>query len=714
MEQNVTKNITAKDEILEVLQKYFSQCFDKDNNFNFEKFKKELQLQDVNFSKESYTLDWLGKSYARLLATDSATTLLKEDKEWNNKGENKTSQNLLIKGDNLEVLKHLSNAYYNKIKMIYIDPPYNTGNDDFVYQDDRKFTVEELSKLAGIDDEKAKRILDFVNSKSNSHSAWLTFMYPRLYIARRLLRDDGVIFVSIDDNEVAQLRILMDEIFGEENFVAQISVINNLKGRSDDKFFATCNEYLLVYAKNIDDLKVKGFELTEEEIEDEYSLEDECGKYKITGFRKTGKGWRREERPFMYYPILEKNNKFFAITDMEYKLIYNSQDNKFNDEAVDEIKKKYESQGYTVYLPVTTNNEKGRWRWGFKEYKRRIDDITLNSNNSPCVKERPFLEDGTIREKLAKTTWYKGEYDTGSSGKYLKKFFGKNNDLFENPKSVIFIKDILKITTNRNDIILDFFAGSGTTGDAVMQLNAEDVGNRKYILVQIPEYIDPDKKKEAYNFVKNELGVEKPTIFEITKERLVRAARKIKEEIIDKKIAEIEIKIKELEAQSDLENNQKEIERFQKEINVLKNQDLGFKIFETVPIWEGYEFKAEVFEEQLNLFDENKLTEEDIQMLLTTWKTYDGVPLTQDLNAIDLDGYTGYYHDTKIYLMFKGFEIKHLKKLLEEIDTSKDFNPATIIVFGYNFDSKTLREIAENVSSYMNKKSIDIDFIIRY
>ncbi|MED3785632.1 site-specific DNA-methyltransferase, partial [Geobacillus stearothermophilus] len=222
MEQNVTKNITAKDEILEVLQKYFPQCFDKNNNFNFEKFKKELQLQDVIFSKESYTLDWLGKSYARLLATDPATTLLKEDKEWNSKKENRESQNLLIRGDNLEVLKHLSNAYYNKIKIIYIDPPYNTENDNFIYQDDRKFTVDELAKLAGIDEEKAKRILDFVNSKSNSHSAWLTFMYPRLYIARRLLKDDGAIFVSIDENELAQLRILMDEIFGEENFVALV------------------------------------------------------------------------------------------------------------------------------------------------------------------------------------------------------------------------------------------------------------------------------------------------------------------------------------------------------------------------------------------------------------------------------------------------------------------------------------------------------------
>lgn len=662
MEQNVTKNITAKDEILEVLQKYFSQCFDRDNNFNFEKFKTELQLQDVNFSKESYTLDWLGKSYARLLATDSATTLLKEDKEWNNKGENKTSQNLLIKGDNLEVLKHLSNAYYNKIKMIYIDPPYNTGNDDFVYQDDRKFTVEELSKLAGVDEEKAKRILDFVNSKSNSHSAWLTFMYPRLYIARRLLRDDGVIFVSIDDNEVAQLRILMDEIFGEENFVGSFVRQSKVGGGSDSKHIAKEHEYILVFSKNINYLPEMFVEHDQEYLK-RYKEKDGNGRF----------FWDTFARPGLKNPIN------YDITAPDGSLI--------NGDWI-WAKSRFEEEYSKGNIRIVKKND-GQWSVQFKQY---------------------------LNEKGKKPRSMTTDFGSTKDGKREILSLFDNDKVFSYPKSTTLIRKLIEFISNeqKDFIVLDFFAGSGTTGDAVMQLNAEDGGNRKYILVQIPEPIDPDKKKEAYNFVKNEIGVENPTIFEITKERLVRAARKIKEEIIDKKIAEIEIKIKELEAQSDLENNQKEIERFQKEINVLRSKDLGFKIFETTPIWEGYEFKAEVFEEQLNLFDENKLTEEDIQMLLTTWKTYDGVPLTQDLNAIDLDGYTGYYHDTKIYLMFKGFEIKHLKKLLEEIDTNKDFNPATIIVFGYNFDSKTLREIAENVSSYMNKKSIDIDFIIRY
>ncbi|BBE31036.1 hypothetical protein OSSY52_11770 [Tepiditoga spiralis] len=154
--QQITNNIKVPNQNVEKLKKDFPQCFDKNGNFDFEKFKKELSKSEINFSKESYGMDWLGKSYAKLLASDEATTLLKEDEEWNKKQENKNSENLLIKGDNLEVLKHLSNAYYEKIKMIYIDPPYNTGSDGFVYQDDRKFTVEELSKLAGINEKKQK------------------------------------------------------------------------------------------------------------------------------------------------------------------------------------------------------------------------------------------------------------------------------------------------------------------------------------------------------------------------------------------------------------------------------------------------------------------------------------------------------------------------------------------------------------------------------
>ncbi len=637
--------------VLEVLknEKTLNQIA-KENNVlpkSLMQWKKQfLENIEIDFSKESYGLDWLGKSYSRLLASDEATTLLKEDEKWNKK--NKNSQNLLIKGDNLEVLKHLSNAYYEKIKMIYIDPPYNTGSDGFVYQDDRKFDFKELSKLAGIDEDKAKRILEFTQSKSNSHSAWLTFMYPRLYIAKQLLKDDGVIFVSIDDNEVAQLRLLMDEIFGEENFVAEIIWENKEGGgSSDSKHFRIKHEYILVYSKNKDLLKIRG--LPVEDIE-RYKLSDkyekERGKYQLIKLDSASLGYIKS----LDYPI----------------------------EAPD---------GTEIY-PNKNGEKVSRWRWGKDKLEWGIKNdfivIKKDKNNNWAVYTKQYLnvdKDGNIIDgRKIQPLGVISKFSTTQSNKYIKNIFD-NKAVFQYSKPVEYIKYILQVATQNNDLILDFFAGSGTTGDAVMQLNAEDGGNRKYILVQLPEEIDPKKNKTAYDFVKNELKVENPTIFEITKERLIRAGKKIKEENKDKD---------------------------------LSNVDFGFKIFETIPIWEDYNFEAEEFDPQQTLFDESKLSDEDLKILLTTWKTYDGIALTEDLKEIDLDGYTGYYFDNKLYLVDKGFTTKNLKKLLEEIDKNKDFNPATIIAFGYNFESKSLREIAENVKSYANKKHIDIDFITRY
>lgn len=240
---NDNSNITSNSKQLEILKKHFPQCFDKHGQFISHKMEEILGESGLDLSKESYSLNWLGKSYARLLANENPFTFLKEDKQHNQLDSNKQSENLLIKGDNLEVLKHLTKAYSEQIKMIYIDPPYNTGSDGFVYNDDRKFNVSQLSQLAGIDHDEAKRILEFTASKANSHSAWLTFMYPRLYVARELLKDDGVIFVSIDDNEVHNLRLLMNEVFGEENYISQLTILSNPRGRAQDKHFATSHEH---------------------------------------------------------------------------------------------------------------------------------------------------------------------------------------------------------------------------------------------------------------------------------------------------------------------------------------------------------------------------------------------------------------------------------------------------------------------------------------
>lgn len=640
IEQNLTTNLTPKTADLQaILHAHFADCFSKEGTFDFEKFKTVLQQKEIDFFTESYSLQWLGKQYARLLATDPVTTLLRADETHNALPENAHSQNLLLKGDNLEVLKHLANAYYEKVKMIYIDPPYNTGSDGFVYQDDRKFTVPQLAQLAGVSEEVAQRILSFTQSKSNSHSAWLTFMYPRLYIARQLLKDDGVIFVSIDDNEVAQLRLLMDEVFGEDNFVSQLIWKSKSGGANDSRFFANDHEYILCYARNIDRLVLNIDKNAT--VSTSYNLEDKKGKYALD---------RLDKQSIRYSKSLD-----YEIKDKEGNSYFPNHKN--------------------------PNEPNATWRWGKETVEERYNELVFKDG---YVYTKNYQKEGSIPrsllidERFGRTRTGKTDFTSLFEGAY-----------FSAPKPVKLMKFLIEIGTNPNDLILDFFAGSGTTADAVMQLNAKDEGNRRFILVQLPELIDKKKNKTAYEAVlsfssfvsRNSSLPAEPTIFNITKERLLRAAAKLKAE------------------KNDLFNT--------------KAVDFGFQIYETFPIWDDYEFEAKDFTPSLTLFDETKLTDADLRALLLTWKTYDGIPLTESLAPVDLAGYEGYYGFDKLYLIHRGFTTESLKVLLEMMDNTPDFNPTTIVVFGYHFESAHLRQIAENVKAYANKKSISTDFIIR-
>ncbi len=689
-EQKITNDIKVPNNDLEVLRKHFSQCFDKDGNFQLDKFKQNLSENDINFSKESYGLDWLGKSYARLLASDSATTLLKENEEFNQKEENKNSENLLIKGDNLEVLKHLANAYHEKIKMIYIDPPYNTGSDGFVYQDDRKFTARELQNLAGIDEEKAKRILDFTKSKSNSHSAWLTFMYPRLYVAKQLLKEDGIIFISIDDNEVAQLRMLMDEIFGEENFVAEFPRITKKAGKTTD-LIAKNTDYLLCYRNTYAAIIEKNtFEDSKYDGIDEYN--EVRGNFKLSQTLDYGSIQYSKSLDYQ----IEIDGKIFRPGNVSKEQMEARQDaNPKSDFCWRWSKGLYEF-GLNEGFIVVKND---------RIYTKTYKNAVINKNKTGY-----YIEIEERKKSTSSLEFVDNKYSNDNAKKDISKYF--NEKVFEYSKPISLIHKITEISTNNNDRILDFFAGSGTTGEATMLLNIDDCASRKFILVQIPEPIDPKKNRAAFDFVKNELNAE-PTIFEITKERLNRAAKKTKE-AITAKINAKEKEIQSLEGKLDLVDKDEEINKLKAEIKSLAGQDLGFKIFETIPIWEDYDFEANELNEQVKLFDDSKLTEDDLKALLITWKTYDGIPLTQHLHEIDLGGYLAYYGNGKLYLMNKGFTTDNLKTLLEKTDADKKFNPTSIIAFGYHFDSKNLREIADNIKTYANKKSIDIDFITRY
>ncbi|MDD4211582.1 MAG: site-specific DNA-methyltransferase, partial [Clostridia bacterium] len=488
---------------------------------DFDLLRQELSTILIEGKDERYRLDWAGKRQAILTANSPIAKTLRPCRE-ESVNFDKT-ENLYIEGDNLDVLKLLHETYLNKVKMIYIDPPYNTGN-DFVYNDDFSEDSEEYLVKSNQKDDQGNRMTLNKDTSGSYHSKWLSIMYMRLKLARDLLAEDGAIFISIDDNEQANLKKICDEVFGESNYLGLISVINNLKGRSDDKFFATCNEFLLVYSRNINIFSINGFELSEEEYENDYDKKDEIGYYKTIGFRKTGNSWERINRPYMYYPVLYKNGIFSTITEEEFKKIYDSRNNTFDDKYVNNLNVKYTKEGWEFILPKNENGEFGRWRWGRETFFREKDmNLDFNNSRTLCTKMRATLEDGSIRIKTAKTLWYRPEYDTGSGAKILKNLFSNSSDLFNNPKSVIYIKDLIKIATNKKDLILDFFSGSATTAHAVMQLNAEDGGNRKFICVQLPELTDINS--EAYKAgYKN--------ICEIGKERIRRVGIKLKSDKI--------------------------------------------------------------------------------------------------------------------------------------------------------------------------------------
>lgn len=486
------KKVEVNKDKIDKLKQLFPNCFKSNGEFDISLLENELD-KNIKISKEGYSLNFLGKNYAKLLSSLETETVLVPDEENNNQEINKNSENIYISGDNIDALKHLVKSYSNKIKCIYIDPPYNTGSDGFVYNDNFNFDINKLVNDLDITEDEAKRIYDMTNKKSNSHSAWLTFMYPRLYLARQLLTDDGVIFISIDDNEQANLKLECDNIFGEENCLGDLPTIMNLKGNNDEYAFSGTHEYTLVYSKDKFQSKIFQFEIDEESNDD--WEEDEYGFFKKgANLKSTGVNAPREKRPNLFFPI------YIDIKTNSFNLTKNS------------------SSDIEIY-PITNGKEMS-WRWSKEKFINQKYDVIITKNNeefSIYKKQRPSL--GDIPTTKPKSILYKPQYSSGNGTSRIKELFGVK--MFVNPKPVDLIYDFLQIGTSKNDIILDFFGGSSTTAEAVMKINAKKESARKYILVQLQE--ECDKNSEAYNN-----GYK--TIDEIGQERIRRAAKKIKKE----------------------------------------------------------------------------------------------------------------------------------------------------------------------------------------
>lgn len=450
---------------------------------NLEELKTVLGLP-IDEKVNGYGLNFVGRNFARAKYAQKTEKELRLNRSLS--VAEMTTENLVLKGDNLDSLKILKNHYSGKIKCIYIDPPYNTTSDEFVYPD--KFDKEEAEVLglANLSDSDFAR-MDFSFKSKKSHNGWLAFMYPRLLLARDLLSNDGAIFISIDDNEQANLKLLCDDVFGEENLIIQFTR-ESIKGGSQSKFVRETHDFILVYAKDINSLEFIGFEKDELEL----NLSDKKGKYaKGRELNKWGAGSRRVDSPGMWYPIKGPN-------------------------------------GEDVY-PIRNDGSEGRWRLGKAKMKKIVDEDDVIFEKR---KDGTYIVYEKLRGNKSKYTQFisilKDKYLNAKGTEELKALFNLENAIFDFSKPSILIKDLLILSdTQDNSIILDFFAGSGTTGDAVMQLNAEDGGNRKFILCQIDEPIKEDKP--AYKFcIENNLP---PVISSITIERLKRAGEKIAKDI---------------------------------------------------------------------------------------------------------------------------------------------------------------------------------------
>ena len=529
----------------------------REDGVNFDQLKRTLG-ENVESDKERFGLQWHGKAECMKIIQQPSIATLKPARDESVNFDK--SENLFIEGDNLEVLKLLQRAYFGKVKMIYIDPPYNTGK-EFIYPDNYKETLDTYLKYTKQIDADGYKFSTNTDTVGRYHSNWLNMMSPRLYLARNLLRDDGVLFISIDDNEQSNLKALCDEIFGEENFISSITR-EAIKGGSQSKHLRVKHDYILAYAKSAQDLLFSGYE--QEGID--LNLKDEKGAYaKGRELNKWGAGSRREDSPSMWFPIQGPN-------------------------------------GEDVY-PIRNDGSEGRWRLGKKRMKKLIADnnaiFEKRDNNTYIVYEK--IRSGDPKTKQF-TTLFKDEYINAKGTERIKNIFKIERSYFDYAKPCELIFDLMVMSdANESDIIMDFFTGSATTADAVMQLNAEDGGKRKYICVQLPEPTGKDTEAHKAGY-KN--------IADIGKERIRRAAKQIAKE----------------QKQLKLENNGK--------------PDFGFKVFKLAPsnfkVWEAEINKIKNLQQQLSAHVNHVEKSATAESVLYELLLKSGYPLTTRVKKIKM------------------------------------------------------------------------------
>jgi len=528
IEKQDLTSLNIKADQLQKLKQLLPEVFTEGNKVDWDRLKLTLG-ESIDSTRERFGMNWPGKADCfKTIQQPSIATLVPDREESVNFD---TTENLFIEGDNLEVLKLLQKSYLGKIKMIYIDPPYNTGN-DFIYPDNYSESLDTYLEYTGQVDGEGRKFSTNTDTDGRFHSKWMNMMYPRLFLAKNLLREDGVIFISIDDHEVHNLRDLCNEIFGEENFVALMTLLCNPKGRAQDKHFAANHEYVLVMSKNP---LPKGSFCIEKEIDQldkEYTEEDDFGKYRTIELRNTHREFGRYNRKNLFYPL------YVNSESGDVQLI--------NDEK------------YIEVLPIWSDGFEGCWTWGKPKAEQECDFLIGKKVNGTW---KIFVKDyANGSSKMLKTILLDKSFYTEKGQKTFNELFNSKKKIFPSPKSKDLLIQLFKTSLDSNDIVLDFFAGSATTAHAILDLNKEDNGHRKFICVQLPE--PTDEKSEAFK-----AGYK--TIADISKERIRRVINKIEKEQ-NKKAA----------------NERATLFGEQEKTNL----DLGFKVFKLQPsnfkIWD--------------------------------------------------------------------------------------------------------------------------------
>ena len=637
--EKYNKTVRPNTAFLNELKNKLPEFFAKDGSFDLDKFKTQLKEKNINELSEGYQLDFIGKDYARRQAGEMPSTVIVPD-EKQNRGGGAHSKNLFFTGDNLEVLRHLQTAYANKIDVIYIDPPYNTGQDDFAYPDSFEYTDDQLEDMFGLDDDQLTR-LKSIQGKS-SHSAWLTFMYPRLQLAKHLLKRDGVIFIAIDDNEDSNLKEICDEIFGENNFLAQVVWERAYAPINLKKNFSPSHDYMLVYGRDANIIETNGI-MRSNEADDRYSNPD-----------NDPRGvWQSDN--LSVGPAIEKN--IYPVTT---------------------------PSGRVVEPPAGRS-----WSLSENAFRERLADnrIWFGSDGNGVPRLKRFKSELRKTGITPMTIWkYKEVGHSQEATQYLQKLMG-GKKYFAYPKPVKLVQRAIQLYSDENSIIMDFFAGSATTAEAVIRQNIDDQGHRKFIMVQLPEktyHINKDGKQVPTKGGRTAFEDGFMSVDEIARERIRRAAEKIEDD-------------NELTLPEDFDGSFKHYRVVKPTKQTLENID-DFDPNNTdlfTNMVEGFSSKS------LNIPGDASGEE----TILTTWLAQDGYPFDVNIQEIKFGNYHAHMVDNRLYIINEGWNSTQTKELLNQLGTN-ELDLQTVVLFGYSFNILDLRELENGLKQLDSKVTL--------